>query len=209
MPGHQPCTFSAAGEQAHWKRRFWPHSSRGPTRYLVRPDYPGRDTHPPEVLRGDVERTRALIDSLNTTWRFTAGGLSWHPDDTVTPELERRVMDDFEAVAFAGMEEDQRAILWIRHSHAGHHELHFVIPRMELSSGRAFNPCPPGWQKDFDVFRDLHNAREGWARPDDPQRARLCTPGHADLHAGVCCAGEESSAKINGRKTGRLCMTMC
>ena len=166
--------------------KVFPHgrgNGSAPTRYLVRPDYPGRDTHPPEVLRGDVERTRALIDSLDTTWRFTAGVLSWHPDDTVTPEQERRVMDDFEAVAFAGLEEDQRAILWVRHSHAGHHELHFVIPRMELSSGRAFNPCPPGWQKNFDVFRDLHNVREGWARPDDPQRARLCTPGHADLHA--------------------------
>ena len=144
---------------------------------------PGRDTHSPEVLRGDVERMRALIDSLDTIWRFTAGVLSWQPDDTVTPEQERRVMDDFEAVAFAGLEEDQRAILWVRHSHAGHHELHFVIPRLELSSGWAFNPCPPGWQKDFDVFRNLHNVREGWARPDDPQRARLCTPDHADLHA--------------------------
>ena len=43
-------------------------------------------------------------------------------------------MDDFEAVAFAGLEEDQRAILWGRDSHAGHHQLHFVIPRVELSS---------------------------------------------------------------------------
>ena len=42
-------------------------------------------------------------------------------------------MDDFEAVAFAGLEEDQRTNLWVRHSHAGHHELHFVIPRVELS----------------------------------------------------------------------------
>ncbi len=95
--------------------KVFPHgrgNGSAPTRYLVRPDYPGRDAPPPEVLRGDVERTRALIDSLDTTWRFTAGVLSWHPDDTVTPEQEQRVMDDFEAVAFAGLEEDQRAILW-------------------------------------------------------------------------------------------------
>ena len=91
-------------------------------------------------------------------------------------------MNDFEAVAFAGLEPDQRNILWVRHYHAGHHELHFVIPRVELSSGKAFNPCPPGWQKHFDVFRDLHNHREGWARPDDPARTRLRTPEHADLH---------------------------
>lgn len=154
----------------------------GPTHYLVRPDYPGRDESPPEVLRGDVETTRALINSLDTKWKFTAGVLSWHPDDMVTPEQEQRVMDDFEQVAFAGLEPDQRNILWVRHSHAKHHELHFVIPRVELSTGKAFNPCPPGWQKQFDVFRDLHNHREGWARPDDPARARLHTPEHADLH---------------------------
>ena len=165
--------------------KVFPHGQgdgEGPTRYLVRPDYPGRDEHPPEVLRGDTELTHALIDSLDTKWKFTAGVLSWHPDDTVTPEQERCVMDDFEKVAFAGLEPDQRNILWVRHLHADHHELHFVIPRVELGSGKAFNPCPPGWQKHFDVFRDLHNHREGWARPDDPARARLHTPEHTDLH---------------------------
>ena len=133
-------------------------------------------------MRGDPESTRALIDSLDTQWRFSAGVLSWHPDDKVTPEQEERVMDDFEAVAFAGLEPDQRNILWVRHSHAGHHELHFVIPRVELASGKAFNAFPPGWEKAFGVFRDLHNHREQWARPDDPARARLYTPEHADLH---------------------------
>jgi hypothetical protein len=53
---------------------------------------------------------------------------------------------------------------------------------MELSSGKDFNACPPGWQKDFSVFRDLQNRREGWIRPDDPAHARERTPDHADLH---------------------------
>lgn len=165
--------------------KVFPHgqgAGEGPTNYLVREDYPGRDAHLPDVLRGDPEVTRSLIDSLDSKWRFTAGALSWHPDDTVTPEQEQRVMDDFEALAFAGLEADQRNILWVRHVHAGHHELHFVIPRVELASGKAFNPCPPGWPKHFDLFRDLHNHREGWARPDDPARTRMFTLAHADLH---------------------------
>ena len=165
--------------------KVFPHgqgAGEGPTHYLVRPDYPGRDERPPEVLRGDPEQTRALIDSMDNKWKFTARVLSWHPDDKVTPEQEQRLMDDFERVAFAGLEPDQRNILWVRRIHADHHELHFVIPRVELSGGKAFNACPPGWQKHFDVLRDLHNHREGWARPDDPARARLHTPEHADLH---------------------------
>ena len=152
-----------------------------PTRYLVRMDYMNRDKCPPEVLRGDVDVTRDLIDSLDFKWKFTAGALSWHPDDKVTPEQEQRVMDDFEKIAFAGLEPDQYNILWVRHSHAGHHELHFVIPRVELRSGKSYNACPPGWPKHFNPMRDLHNAREGWARPDDPARARGQKPDKADL----------------------------
>ena len=143
-----------------------------PSRYLVRPDYPGRDTAPPQVLRGNPAVTRALIDSIDRRWKFTSGVLSWHPDEKICEEQEEEVMDAFERVAFAGLEADQRNILWVRHTHAGHHELHFLIPRLELSSGKDFNACPPGWQKDFDVFRDLFNWREGWTRPDDPARAR-------------------------------------
>jgi hypothetical protein len=165
--------------------KVFPHgkgSGDASTNYLTRLDYPGRDEQPPEVLRGDPDMTRELINSLDTKWTFTAGVLSWHPADKVTPEQEDRVMDAFEQMAFAGLEPDQRNILWVRHIHAEHHELHFVIPRVELASGNSFNACPPGWQKHFDVFRDLANIRENWARPDDPARARLHTPEYADLH---------------------------
>lgn len=164
--------------------KVFPHGTGAgdkPSRYLVRPDYPGRDTAPPQVLRGDPAMTRALIDSIDRRWKYTAGVLSWHPDETIREEQEEEVMDAFERVAFAGLEADQRNILWVRHTHAGHHELHFLIPRLELSSGKDFNACPPGWQKDFDVFRDLFNWREGWARPDDLARAREELPKKADL----------------------------
>jgi hypothetical protein len=90
-------------------------------------------------------------------------------------------MDNFEAVAFAGLQPDQYNILWVRHSHAGHHELHFVIPRMELSTGKAFNAFPPGWEKDFAPLRDFENIRNGWTRPDDPERARMFAPSKADI----------------------------
>lgn len=83
-----------------------------PTKYLVRMDYPGRDTAPPLVLRGDPALTRALIDSIDRRWKFTAGVLSWHPDDKVSEEKEQEVMDAFEEVAFAGLAPDQRNILW-------------------------------------------------------------------------------------------------
>jgi len=152
-----------------------------PTRYLVRLVYPGRKNNPPEILRGDVAMTCALIDNNTRKWRYTAGALAWHPSEKISPEEEQKVMDAFEQVAFSGLQPDQRYILWVRHTHAGHHELHFVIPRLELSSGKDFNACPPGWEKDFGVFRDLHNHQKNWARPDDPAREREDLPKKADL----------------------------
>ncbi len=149
--------------------------------YLIRTDYPGREKKSPEVVRGDPEVVLSIINSLDTKWKFTSGALSWHPEDIVSPQQEDNVIEEFERIAFAGLDRDAYSILWVRHGHAGHHELHFLIPRVELTTGKAFNPCPPGWQKDFDVFRDLYNFRENWARPDDPARRRLHTPEHAEI----------------------------
>lgn len=165
--------------------KIFPHgkgTGQAAVNYLTRMDYPGRTENPPVVLRGEPELTKTLIASQDRQWKFCAGVLSWGPEDHVTPEQEQRLMDDFEQTAFAGLALDQYAILWVRHSHAGHHELHFVIPRMELSTGKALNPLPPGWQKDLDPLRDVYNWREGWTRPDDPVRFRVRTPEHADIH---------------------------
>ncbi|UWX05488.1 hypothetical protein JBF11_08575 [Taurinivorans muris] len=125
--------------------KVFPHgkgNGRSPTQYLVRLDYPNRKENPPVVLRGDVDKTQQIIDSLSTQWKFTAGVLSWHPDDAVSPEKEQEIMDAFENLAFAGLEQDQRNILWVHHSHAKHHELHFVIPRVEFIGARHIIPVP-------------------------------------------------------------------
>ncbi len=149
--------------------------------YLLRLDYHGRKENPPEVVRGDPLLTRDLIDCIDREWKYTSGVISWSGDDTVTGDDQDEVMENFEEIAFAGLEPDQFNILWVRHSHVQRCELHFVIPRMELSTGNAFNAFPPGWQKDFDPMRDYENIKHDWTRPDDPERARMFTPSSADL----------------------------
>jgi hypothetical protein len=95
--------------------------------------------------------------------------------------MEQSMMDAFERVAFAGLEPDRYSILWVRHRHAGHHELHFVTPRVELATGKSLNIHPPGRasQTMFDTFRSQINAEYGLADPDDPARARdVSLPNH-------------------------------
>ncbi len=171
----------------------------GPTRYLVRQDYHGRKESPPVVLRGDPDMTRALIDSIDREWKFTAGVCSWGPEDAITPEKEQEVMDSFEAVAFAGMQPDQYSILWVRHSHAGHHELHFVIPRMELSTGKAFNalgkrfrPAPRSGKHPVWMDAPRRSGAGAVLRPVESRPPR----GEADP------LGEESNPEREGKSAG-------
>ncbi|EKE43707.1 hypothetical protein OCGS_2192 [Oceaniovalibus guishaninsula JLT2003] len=142
--------------------------------YLVARDRPGREEAPPDVVRGDIAQTRELIDSLDRKWTYTTGVISFAREDAPSEAQQRAVMDDFERVAFAGMDPEQYDITWVRHSHTagGRVELHFLTPRMELRTGKALNIAPPGWERTYAPLRDAWNHAEGWARPDDPDRAR-------------------------------------
>lgn len=126
----------------------------------------------PEVLRGDADRMRALIDACPHQWTYRAGVLAFTAEDAPNDGQQRQVMDDFERLAFAGLEADQRDILWVRHTHENRVELHFVTPRMELVGGRSLNIAPPGYQKHYDALRDVLNKQHGWNDPMAPERAR-------------------------------------
>ena len=154
---------------------------RGPVQYVTDRQREGREDRPPEVLRGEPEQTRQLIDSLEFKHKYTSGVLSFAPEEGVTPKMEQAIMDRFESVAFAGLAPDQYNILWVRHTHANHHELHFITPRVELSTGKSLNIKPPGTrtQQHYDDFRSEINARYGLADPTDPNRAKsISIPNH-------------------------------
>ncbi|MDJ0725436.1 MAG: toprim domain-containing protein [Prochloraceae cyanobacterium] len=158
---------------------------KGPVDYITKE----RDSQnqlrvpPPEVLRGDPQQTKDLIDSLDFKHKYTSGVISFAPEDAPTEAQQQALMDDFEKLAFAGLQPDQYDILWVRHTHTsnGRVELHFVTPRVELTTQKSLNIAPPGWQDYFDPIRDRWNYSQGWARPDDPERARTLQPGYEAL----------------------------
>ena len=125
----------------------------------------------PEILSGNPEHTRMLIDSSPHKWSYRAGVISFDADDKPTEAEQSEVMETFEAVAFAGLEPEQVNMLWVRHSDQGRVELHFCTPRLELTSRKSFNIAPPGYQKAFDAVRDLLNKQHDWADPEEPSRA--------------------------------------
>lgn len=127
----------------------------------------------PVILRGDPKLTISLIDSIDNKWKYTSGVIAFAVSDAPSIEIQSQVIDDFEKTNFAGLEPDGYNTLWIRHEHEGNVELHFVIPRVELVTGKALNIAPPGYSQMMDSWRDKWNYQEGWASPDEPDRKKL------------------------------------
>ena len=76
----------------------------------------------------------------------------------------------------------------------GSKHVHFLVPRIELETGKALNIAPPGHEKYFDPLRDYFNYSKGWSRPDDPTLQRdTQTPDHVHF--------QDKSAVRAGLKT--------
>ena len=91
----------------------------------------------PEVLKGHPERMIDLVDAVPHRWRYKSGVLSFAAEDAPTEAQQRQMMEAFEAFACPGLTHDSYRMLWVRHLHAGRVELHFLMPRMELRTGKS------------------------------------------------------------------------
>ena len=155
----------------------------GPVDYLLSDkDSEGNPRpHASEILYGDSERIRRVIDSLDYRHKYTSGVLSFATEDRPTLTQQEQVIREFEDLAFAGLSRDRVLSFWVRHTNTdGRVELHFVIPKVDLATGKQFNAFPPGWKKDFRDWKNLTNLKNGWADPENPDRARVRSPGERE-----------------------------
>ena len=131
------------------------------------------------VLRGDPHMVAQVADSLSFKEKYTSGVIAWSPDDMPNDEQIISALDDYELLAFAGLDPANYCFSAVLHreSNGGVH-IHTFSARVDLATGKSFNSAPPGHQKQFDEIVHHHNWANGWARPDDPERARTCSKGH-------------------------------
>ena len=136
-----------------------------------------------EVLRGNPVQLGELIDSLHFVQRYTSGVIAFAPEDKPSREDVDKLLTQFEKTAFAGLEGNQYSWAAVRHDEPdGACHVHVIAARVELQSGKSLNIAPPGWENTFDHLRDAWNYEKGWARPDDPLRARLAATNIKDIH---------------------------
>jgi hypothetical protein len=111
----------------------------------------------PAVVKGSPELTRKLINQCRNKNKYSSGVVSF--ERMISKADEKEIIRRFEKVAFAGLRDHQFQCLWIRHSHLGRTELHFLVPKNELTTLKALNISPPRQRTEglYDCWRKLNN----------------------------------------------------
>ena len=153
-------------------------SARAAADYLLAErDHAGEKRAEVTVLRGDPNQVAEVADSLDFKHRYRSAVLNWKPDRP-TDEQIAQALDHFERVSWAGLEADRAAWSAVLHRDKdGAPHVHVLAARVELETGKSHNIAPPGWEKTYGALERALNHEHGWARPDDPDRARTTRPG--------------------------------
>ena len=169
-------------------------SGAGPLNYLLGSDRQRADA---KVLYGDPMMTEQLINATPFKQKYKSGVLSFtERADSFTDKQKMDIMQRFEQTLFAGLEPDQYDILWIEHSDkdkvpaideygdeiegslvGGRLELNFLIPCMELRSGKSLQPFFAGADLvRVNALKNIINHEYKLTNPDDPMRQRAVNP---------------------------------
>lgn len=91
------------------------------------------------ILKGDEQKTRAIISAMPHKNKVEFGVLSFENGAKITERQKYEIMNDFENMLLGNMKERVN-ILWVEHTDKGRLELNFIIPKIDLESGKAFTP---------------------------------------------------------------------
>ncbi|MCO8092523.1 relaxase/mobilization nuclease domain-containing protein, partial [Acinetobacter pseudolwoffii] len=137
--------------------------------YLLGED---RDRPGAILLSGDPELTQRLADNLDFQNRYTVGVLSFEESDLEKHQKEA-IMQSFEETLLAGLERDQYDITWIEHTDKGRLELNFVIPNVELSTGKRLQPYFDQADRPLvENWKQVTNFEHGLTDPHAPEKAQ-------------------------------------
>lgn len=144
----------------------------GPVDYLLGKE---RDREHAQLLSGDPNETAALIDGSNYEKKYTSGVLSFE-EANITDEQKRQLMNSFEECLFPSLEKNQYNVLWVEHTDKGRLELNFVIPNIELTTGKRLQPYYHAADfKRVDAWQTINNIEHGLSDPHDPSKRQTLT----------------------------------
>lgn len=142
----------------------------GPVDYLLGKD---RERELAFVLRGNPEQTKELIDSLSFKRNYTSGVLSFEEAD-LPDHKKQELMNELERHLMSGLGANQYECLWIEHRDKGRLELNFLIPNVELVTGKRLQPYFDRVDRSRnDAFQTYMNGKYQLSDPNDPSKNRI------------------------------------
>ena len=117
------------------------------------------------VIAGNPQHTLSIIEGIRNKWKFSSGVISFEEKE-LDPSVKLEIVKEFEKTFFPGLAPTQYNILWVEHTDKGRIELHFLIPRIELTTAKAYNPYLH--RKDLskkDLFQQVINIKYGFTNP--------------------------------------------
>jgi hypothetical protein len=133
-----------------------------------------RDREGARLLRGHPDRTVMLIDSLEFRQKYVSGVLSFEESD-IPEDQKQQIMDSFQQMLMPKMGE-RTNWLWVEHRDKGRLELNFVIPTVDLETGKRVQPYYHRTDLNrVDAWKSLTNDLYRFTDPNDPAKAQTIT----------------------------------
>nr|WP_315018949.1 relaxase/mobilization nuclease domain-containing protein [uncultured Campylobacter sp.] len=126
-----------------------------------------------KVVKGDENLTRAIIKGVTYKQKTCFGVLSFEEKhDFLDEEQKLKIIKDFELALLGDYMLERVNVLWVEHSDKdGRLELNFLIPKIDMSTGKSFNPYFDKYdQSRIDLFKRIVNDEYNLSSPDDPAR---------------------------------------
>lgn len=142
----------------------------GPVDYLCGKD---RNRENAQVLRGNPEQVKELIDGLSFARNYTSGCLSF-AEEEIPEHQKQKLMDSFQDTLMAGLDRNQYDILWVEHKDKDRLELNFLIPNVELSTNKRLQPYYDKNDRHYvNSWQQIANDTFKFKDPHDPANKRF------------------------------------
>ena len=109
-------------------------------------DHKGKERNvKPRDFAGSALDCEIAADCIDRKHKYISGTLSFRSDEKPTDNELREVIKKFRSTFLPGLEHGVNFVdFWNIHEDKGHLELNYIIPMIELTTGKALNPFPPG-----------------------------------------------------------------
>ncbi|CAJ0874913.1 relaxase/mobilization nuclease domain-containing protein [Ralstonia thomasii] len=137
-----------------------------PVRYLLSDtDHAGeKRSVEPEVLSGSPDLTIATINTITRKHKYVSGAIAFRDQERPSREQIMDIIGRFKQTVCPGLDARHYNSLFVLHRDKGNTEIHFVVPSLELTTGRRLSIHPPGPRNIalYDAFTKVTNHEFGY-----------------------------------------------